>query len=179
MNHLETANDQQKETKLDVQLAVISWLEPTNVQQKKISMVFCLEMTDQLEPRNEKQKETWMDFSLEVMDQLGTTNEQQRETQKIITRIEMKENWKTTLKAATMTALVVVIVTNDGMEKYGITDHSGNECTVNLCKMSGILQCGLQKACDMKRLNEVWFAWSFKVNFVYMPGRCGKLDFQQ
>eukprot|EP00957_Ditylum_brightwellii_P119466 9114858-Ditylum_brightwellii.AAC.1 len=41
------------------------------------------------------------------------------------------------------------------------TDRSGNECAVNLCKSSMILQSGLKKAGDMKQLNEVWLAWSF------------------
>eukprot|EP00957_Ditylum_brightwellii_P181472 13823628-Ditylum_brightwellii.AAC.1 len=49
------------------------------------------------------------------------------------------------------------------------TDHSGNECTVNRSKLSGILKCGLQSTGDFERLNDVWSTWSFQINFMFKP----------
>ena len=46
-------------------------------------------------------------------------------------------------------------------------DRSGNERAVNLTKMSGLLKRGLRpNACPI-RLNNVWLAWSFQINFMY------------
>eukprot|EP00957_Ditylum_brightwellii_P033215 2516550-Ditylum_brightwellii.AAC.1 len=50
-----------------------------------------------------------------------------------------------------------------------VTDRSGNEHAVNICKLSGILKRGLTRAGDWGRLNDVWFAWSFQANFMFKP----------
>jgi hypothetical protein len=49
------------------------------------------------------------------------------------------------------------------------TDRSGNECAVNVCKLSGILKRGLTSAGDWTRMNDVWLAWSFQANFMFKP----------
>ena len=46
-------------------------------------------------------------------------------------------------------------------------DRSGNERGVKLTKMSGLLKRGLRSSASPVRLNNVWLAWSFQVNFMY------------
>ena len=47
------------------------------------------------------------------------------------------------------------------------SDRSGNERAVNRAKMSGILKRALHQSGCPKRLNDVWFAWSFQSNFMF------------
>jgi hypothetical protein len=46
-------------------------------------------------------------------------------------------------------------------------DRSGNERAVKRCKEAGYLKRGLKANGCPERLNNVWMAWSFQVNFMY------------
>ena len=48
-------------------------------------------------------------------------------------------------------------------------DRSGNERGVKRAKMSGYLRRGLHQTADPRRLDDVWMAWGFQVNFMYDP----------
>ena len=47
------------------------------------------------------------------------------------------------------------------------SDRSGNERAVNRAKLSNVLKRGLQKAGCPRRINDIWFAWSFQSNFMF------------
>ena len=49
------------------------------------------------------------------------------------------------------------------------SDRSGNERGVNLSKKAGYIKRGLVPGGCPKRLNNVWMAWGFQVNFMYKP----------
>eukprot|EP00957_Ditylum_brightwellii_P045982 3488111-Ditylum_brightwellii.AAC.1 len=50
---------------------------------------------------------------------------------------------------------------------YIATVRFGNEHTVTLSKLSKTLKRGLTRGGDLRRLNEVWFAWSFQANIMF------------
>ena len=57
-----------------------------------------------------------------------------------------------------------------GIEKlksaYIATDISGNEIAVKMAKMFGSLARGLRYTGCLKRLDNIWLAWSFQCNFM-------------
>jgi hypothetical protein len=48
-------------------------------------------------------------------------------------------------------------------------DRARNECTVNTCKQSGVIKCGLLHHGSPAALDDTWLAWSFQANFMFCP----------
>ena len=49
------------------------------------------------------------------------------------------------------------------------SDRSGNERAVKCVKLSGFLSTGADKSQSFVRLNDVWKAFAFQINFMHRP----------
>ena len=48
-------------------------------------------------------------------------------------------------------------------------DRSANERAVKRMKLCGMIAQGIHQRCDNGRVSDVWIAWGFQTNFMYMP----------
>ena len=59
---------------------------------------------------------------------------------------------------------------NDTIEsKHTAINISDSKHAVNNEKHSGYVQQGLTKTSSVSRINDIWMAWGFQVNFMYQP----------